>query len=550
MAPRNTSRRAFLEALGRAGGGTVVVRALSALGITVSAASCGGGGSSSASAATPPSTPAPPPSVGSPDPYPIPENWPSDVGNGTRVLILGAGIAGMSCAWEMARLGYNCTILEAGASAGGRCRTLRSGDRVEELDSTQFCEFDDDPEFYFNAGPARIPHHHEFILGYCRQFNIALEAFSNDNRAARLHSSSTFAGEPQLARRILSDSRGHIAQLLRSAVDQGALDQALNGADRNQLLAMLQEFGDLTAQGSYVGSTRAGYAGQEDAGKPQRDQPLPPLSLDAILDSKFWEFQLDYSQSINQQPSMLQPVGGMDKIARAFEQRTSDNIVYEAPVSAIRNTAQGVEVDYQRAGGEVQTLSADYCVCTIPATVLRSISHNFSTEHRFAIDNFEYSQSGKMAFQSRRFWEQDHNLYGGISWTDQDITQLWYPNNGLGQDEGVLVGSYTFGDGPGGRFANMTPQQRIDQATQQGQAIHRELPVEVRAGISVSWPQMPLQLGAWGISDPGILRHADGQVYFAGEHVSDLQGWQEGAVQSAYHAIEAMVLRDISSAQA
>lgn len=548
MAPSNTSRRAFLEALGRAGGGAAVLRAMSALGITLSGASCGGGGSGSAMAATPPPEPPAPPPANSPDPYPTPENWPSEVGNGTRVVILGAGIAGMSCAWEMTRLGYDCTILEARASAGGRCRTIRSGDTIEELESTQFCEFDDDPEFYFNTGPARIPHHHEFILGYCREFNIALEAFSNDNRAARLHSSSTFAGEPQLARRILSDSRGYIAQLLSRAVDQGALDQELSGTDRNQLLAMLQEFGDLAADGRYLGSSRAGYAGQEDAGDPRRDQPLQPLSLEAILDSNFWQFQLDFSQSINQQPGMLQPVGGMDRIALAFEQRTADNIIYEALVSAIRNTADGVEIDYQQAAGGSLTLSADYCVCTIPATVLRSISHNFSAEHSIAIENFEYSQSGKLAFQSRRFWEQDHNIYGGISWTDQDISQIWYPSNGLGQDEGVLVGTYAVGAGPGGRFASMTPQQRIDQATQQGQSIHQELPAEVGAGISVSWPQVPLQLGGWGISDPGILRHGDGQVYFAGEHVSDLQGWQEGAVQSAYHAIEAMVRRDESAA--
>jgi monoamine oxidase len=545
MASNNTSRRAFLEALGRAGGGTAVLRAMSALGISVSATSCGGGGSS-AMAATPTPTPVSPDPVTGVNPYPTPADWPSDIGAGKQVIILGAGIAGMSCALEMGKLGYNCTILEARAAAGGRCRTLRSGDIAEELDSTQFCEFDDDPEFYFNTGPARIPHHHELILGYCRQFNIALESFNNDNRAARLHSSNTFNGQPQLARRILSDSRGHIAQLLTRAVDQGALDQELSDIDQNQLLAMLEEFGDLANDGSYPGSSRAGYPGQKDAGSAQQDQDLNPLGLAEILASNFWQFQLDFSQSINQQATMLQPVGGMDKIARAFETRTTDTIIYEAQVSEIRNTGGGVEVVYQQAATGSQTVTADYCVCTIPATVLRSITHNFSTEHRFAIDNFQYSQSGKVAFQSRRFWEQDHNVYGGISWTDQDITQIWYPNSGLGQDQGVLVGTYTFGDGPGGRLATMTPQQRIDQARQQGRSIHQELPDEVHSGVSVSWPQVPYQLGAWGVSEPGILRQADGQVHFAGEHVSDLQGWQEGAVQSAYHAIEAIVQRDLA----
>ncbi len=543
MASENTSRRAFLEALGRAGGGSLVLRAMSALGISVATTSCGGGGSGGAMAAT--SAPAPAAPSSGANPYPIPADWPSDVGTGKQAVILGAGIAGMSCAWEMGKLGYDCTILEAMPAAGGRCRTLRSGDVAEELDSTQFCEFDDDPDLYFNPGPARIPHHHEFILGYCREFDIALEAFSNDNRAARLHSSNTFGGQPQLARRILADSRGHIAQLLSSAIDQGALDQQLNSNDRNRLLAMLQEFGDLAPNGSYTGSTRAGYEGQENAGNPQRGETLSPLSLDTILDSNFWEFQLDFSQSINQQPTMLQPVGGMDRIARAFEARTGGNILYEAVVSEIRNTTGAVEIDYQQGGSGTQTLQADYCVCTIPATVLRSISNNFSAQHRSAIEQFQYSQSLKLAFQARRFWEQDHNLYGGISWTDQDITQLWYPNGGLGRDQGVLVAAYTFDDGPGTRFADMTPAQRITTAQQQAQAIHPELAAEARSGISVSWPKVPFQLGAWGVSAPGILREADGQVYFAGEHVSDLQGWQEGAVLSAYHSIDAIVQRDM-----
>ena len=117
MAPENSSRRAFLEALGRAGGGSLVLRAMSALGITVATTSCGGGGSGSAVAAS--SAPAPAAPSSGANPYPIPADWPSDIGTGKRVVILGAGIAGMSCAWEMGKLGYDCTILEAMPSAGG-----------------------------------------------------------------------------------------------------------------------------------------------------------------------------------------------------------------------------------------------------------------------------------------------------------------------------------------------------------------------------------------------------------------------------------------------
>ena len=320
-------------------------------------------------------------------------------------------------------------------------------------------------------------------------------------------------------------------------VDQGSLDQELSSVDRNALLNMLQEFGDLDANLNYPGSTRAGYVGQEDAGNPHRDETLPPLSLDDIVDSGFWESQLYFPQAIDQQSTMLQPVGGMDRIARAFEERVGANIIYQAVVTEIRNNTDSVEIFYEDAAAGAQSLLANYCICSIPATVLRGINNNFSASHRTAIDNFQYSQSGKMAFQSRRFWEQDHNIYGGISWTDQDITQIWYPNGGLGHNQGVLLGAYTFGDAASTRFANMTPEERIEQGVLQAQKIHSEFAAEVNSGISVAWPKAAHQLGAWGISDPGSLREPDGQIYFAGEHVSDLQGRQEGAVQSAYRAI-------------
>ena len=97
---------------------------------------------------------------------PRPGDWPADVGAGKSVVILGGGIAGMTTALEMTRLGYSCTILEATSTAGGRNRTIRGGDVVTEVDSTQTCQFDFDDELYFNPGPARIAHHHEFLLGY------------------------------------------------------------------------------------------------------------------------------------------------------------------------------------------------------------------------------------------------------------------------------------------------------------------------------------------------------------------------------------------------
>ena len=474
---------------------------------------------------------------------PRPGDWPANVGAGKSVVILGAGIAGMTAALEMTRLGYNCTVLEGRATAGGRNRTIRANDIVDETDSSQLCTFDLDDNLYFNAGPSRISHHHEFLLGYCREFGVALETFTNDNRAARLHSTSSFGGQPQMARRVISDKRGHIAELLATAIDQGALDQQLTAADRANVLQMLQIYGDLDAAFAYSGSSRSGFPGQESTGSRQRGELVGPLALQSLAADLLFEQGSTFAEGLDQQPTMLQPVGGMDRIANAFEAQVANDIIFNAVVTEVRKTATGVRIHYDMLGAPT-TIEADYCIPTIPAPVLANIANDFSATHQNELAGFQYSSAVRLAFQSRRFWEQDHNIYGGISWTDQEVTQLWYPNHAFGQQDGVMLGAYIFGGAAGTAFTNRTPQQRIDAAIAQGSNVHPQMATEATRGISLAWKKEPWTLGGWGTSTPSVLLTPDDSIFFAGEHLSILQGWQEGAILSAYHAIDGIVTRD------
>jgi len=532
------ARRDFLASIGRAVGGSAMLQIMAALGISTTLSACGSSSaSSSASPAPPPPVPPPPPGG---LPSPRPGDWPANVGAGTSVVILGGGIAGMTTALEMTRLGYSCTILEATSRAGGRNRTIRAGDVATETDSSQTCNFDLDADLYFNAGPARISHHHEFLLSYCREFGVALEPFVNENRAGLLHSSTSFSGQPVIARRIAADTRGHISRLLATAVNQGALDTELTEADKSNILTMLRRFGGLDSNFGYTGTSRGGFPGQENAGSRQRGELLPPLQLQDMISETFWQNRQGFAESLNQQATMLQPVGGMDRIALAFGTKVAADLVTDAEVTEIRKITDGVRINYNRLGSPAQ-IDADFCVCSIPATVARSIPNDFSAAHQGELDNFAYAAAGKIAFQSRRFWEQDHNIYGGISWTTQDITQMWYPSTGFGRANGILVGAYIYGGGAGDNFASQTPQQRINNTLSQGSALHTNLNGEASRGISVAWLKVPFQLGAWGVSSPFTLLTPDERIVFAGEHLSILQGWQEGAILSAYHAVDLIV---------
>ena len=533
-------RREFLTRIGRAVGTSAMLRTMVAMGIATSLPGCRSSSASGApSPIAPPAPPPPPPPNRMQSPRP--GDWPANVGVGRSVVILGAGIAGMTAALELTRLGYACSILEATARAGGRNRTIRGGDVATETDSTQMCLWDVDPELYFNPGPARIAHHHEFLLGYCREFGVALETFTNDNRAALLHSTSWFNGQPQVAKRVLADTRGNIARLLATAVNQNALDQQLSAADKTNIIALLQNFGALSGT-SYTGSSRAGFPGQENVGSRQRGELLTPLDLSELLSDTLTQSRSEFAHGLEQQPTMLQPVGGMDRIAQAFEAQVMQDITYEAEVQEIRKNGATARVVYRDRFGATQTVDADFCVCTIPATVLRNIPNDFSNAHNTEIMAFNYTASTKIAFQSRRFWEQDHNIYGGISWTSQNITQIWYPNSGFGQQSGILVGSYIFGGPAGTQFSNQTPADRIVTTTTQANALHPEFGGEAGRGLSIAWSKVPFQLGGWGVSTPNVLLTPDDAIHFAGEHLSILQGWQEGAILSAYHAIDNVVM--------
>jgi len=137
---------------------------------------------------------------------------------GRRVLILGAGIAGMATAYEMRRAGYEVKILEFQNRTGGRCLTLRGGDRHTEMGGHEIaCDFQGDG--YLNAGPWRLPVHHRAVFDYCRKLGVPLHPFIIKNNRAFLHSSQAFGGQPQRIGDVEKDMRGHVSELLSKALN-------------------------------------------------------------------------------------------------------------------------------------------------------------------------------------------------------------------------------------------------------------------------------------------------------------------------------------------
>ena len=269
---------------------------------------------------------------------------------GASVLILGAGLAGMTAALELRKAGYKVQVLEFNSRAGGRNWTLRGGDKFTELGGfTQTCAFE--PGLYLNPGPWRIPYHHRAVLDYCKRLNVALEPFVELNHNALLHASSAFGGQPQRIRDVQTDFQGQIAELLTKATAQGKLDEAVSAEDKEILLQALRSWGALDQNYAYkanlISAEFRGYAKGPGGGLGAAPIPGEPIDLSDILKSRLWRYLQNFSMHLFQ-TTMFQPVGGMDMIGKAFAREIGDLIRYDAKVTRIAQDDRGVTVTYDR----------------------------------------------------------------------------------------------------------------------------------------------------------------------------------------------------------
>jgi monoamine oxidase len=468
---------------------------------------------------------------------------------GASVLVLGAGVAGMVAAMELRRAGYRVQILEYNDRAGGRTWTLRGGDRFTELGgAVQDCHFDDG--LYLNPGPWRIPYHHRAILDYCKRLGVALEPFVQVNHNAYMHAAGSFGGKPQRYREVQADFHGTVADLLSKAVQTDRLDSAVTKEDTQILLEALRSWGGLDRDYRYrmgdASSERRGWDKPPGGGLHGMPVPSSPVAPADLLRGRLWR-TLSVGADIDYQTTLFQPVGGMDAIARAMTKEITDILRLRAKVTAVQQNGTGVSVTWHdTATGEAQQSHADYCVCTIPLSVLSQIDINVAPAMADAIEAVPYAAVVKIGLQfRRRFWEEDDAIYGGISYTDLPISLIGYPSSGyLSGGKGVLLGAYSYGAWAY-EFTALDPAERIRRAVAYGAQIHPQYAAEFDNGMAIGWHRVPWTLGCYGQWTEATRKQhytnlcaIDGRIVLAGEHASYLPAWQEGAVLSALDAVQ------------
>jgi monoamine oxidase len=204
-----------------------------------------------------------------------------------------------------------------------------------------------------------------------------------------------------------------------------------------------------------------------------------------------------------------------------------------------------------KTGATEPAITADWCISTIPLPLLSKIKNNFDQEYRNAIAAVPFEATCKVGWQAdRRFWEQDDEIYGGISFTTHEITQMWYSSFDFFGQKGVLTGAYNYAP-TSEKFGALSLKDRLKVAMEGARLLHpnlteKDIPIE--KGLSIAWQNVQFQNGGWADWTQEMntsytrLLSAEGQFFVAGDQMSQLPCWQEGAIRSAQWVVRRIAL--------
>lgn len=442
-----------------------------------------------------------------------------------KVIVVGAGLAGLAAAYELNLRGHEVTVLEAQGHPGGRVRTLRE-------------PFADG--LYAEAGAMTFSNHYKHFLRYVETFKLPAVAVTRQPLAAVYH---------------LRGKRLVVKPGEKPAwpYDLKPEERGLNPLELvNRYFGAAETLGDPTAP-----------AWRLDAFKRFDDVTLADFlkrqgaSSEAVAllgDTMWWGYGWSEGSALHRLISDLflfllservQTLqGGNDQLPKAFAAALREKIWYGAPVSEIRQEAGRVRVAFRQGGAE-RTLEADRLICTVPVPALRriEITPELPERKRRIFQQLEYIPVTRVYAQSRRRFWADAGEAGGAA-TDLPIRLVAEHPIVRPADAGprAILEAHPKGV-DAERLDALSPDARLALAVENLEKVHPGFRGHYEGGTSYSWGTDPWAGGGYPRWKPGQLTgwlpelvRAEGRIHFAGEHTSVLSRTMEGALESGNRA--------------
>lgn len=480
-----------------------------------------------------------------------------------KIGIIGAGVAGLTAAFELRKFGLDVTVFEATKRIGGRTFTYY---------------FDDDKKLYGELGAMRFPITHKYTMHYINTFDLEVEPFPQT-------SPETFIYVKDV--RVRNDEDGlSVSEYIYPLFSMFEWEKNTKWFD---LIDYIGEYPicsmpqDVRSELVQIKNNYSPYIDYWDCVSTKKAMRVLGLSFGAIdmissLDPTLFPFWYDsHIEVLNEYytgafKDLMRIKGGFSRLTESFYNSLTSNtpteygdidfndlgtvdFKFSRPIRGIYYDKISSKITLKSSDSEYKNLKHDefdYVVCAIPFSSLRNVDVYpvFSSIKHQSIREVNYTESQKTLFLcNKRFWQEQGIIDGGGSVTDLPIGSIWYPKGGKIDEPAVFLASYNLNK-DARRLGTQPIEIRVEMIKRQVENVHglpeNYLDDIVEEYASINWGDEPYELGCFAYFQPEQKKlfskamttpEFDNKICFAGEHVSVFHGWQNGAFQTAQKSV-------------